>query len=211
MIKKGLITGMMALAIALSGMAQGIELGAYGGYMPSSKTMYNYYGYRLRFNDGANFSASLGVSTPVGVTAEFNFTSFSSSITQEGGIPDIVKPQPVNIQYYQIGVLRPLDVNNENLIPFGLVAIGASHFNPTELPEDYWRFAFSLGVGLKYFFTPVVGIRLQARMLMPMYFNGFGFGCSIGSGGSGCGGGAGFGSEIIQGEFSGGVVLRFNQ
>jgi hypothetical protein len=47
-------------------------------------------------------------------------------------------------------------------------------------------------------------------MLMPLYFGGLGFGCGIGTGGSSCGGGATFGTEIIQGDFTGGIVLRIN-
>ena len=61
---------------------------------------------------------------------------------------------------------------------------------------------------MKYFFTDVVGIKVQARLLMPLYFGGVGIGCGIGTGGANCGGGATFGSEIIQGDFTGGVVLR---
>ncbi len=202
---------MMALAISLSGMAQGIEIGVYSGYVPGSRTMYNYNGYRLRFNDGANFGASIGVTTPVGVTAEFNFMQFSTTVSQDGGIVDIVGRQPVSIQYYQLGALKPINLNNENLIPFGLVAIGLSNFNPTQQPESFQRLAFSFGLGLKYFFTPLLGIRLQARMLMPVYFGGVGIGCGIGTGGASCGGNAYFGSEIIQADFGGGVVLRFNQ
>lgn len=64
------------------------------------------------------------------------------------------------------------------------------------------------GLGIKYFFTDVIGIKAQARLLLPLYFNGIGFGCGIGTGGASCGGGAGFGSEIVQGDFTGGVVLR---
>ena len=66
----------------------------------------------------------------------------------------------------------------------------------------------NLGIGVKYFFTDVVGVKFQARLLMPMYFGGVGFGCGIGTGGSSCGGGATFGTEIIQGDFTGGLVFR---
>jgi hypothetical protein len=92
-----------------------------------------------------------------------------------------------------------------------MFSLGASRFDPTEQNEDAWRFAVALGVGIKYFFTDAVGIRLQARMLMPLYFGGVGFGCGIGTGGSSCGGGAYFGTEILQGDFTGGVVIRIDK
>ena len=72
-------------------------------------------------------------------------------------------------------------------------------FNPV-------RFSIGLGLGARYFFTPMIGIRLQARLLMPLYFGGAGFGCGSG----GCSSGAYFGVEIFQGDFTGGVVIKIN-
>jgi hypothetical protein len=44
-----------------------------------------------------------------------------------------------------------------------------------------------------------------------MVFNGFGFGCGIGTGGSGCGTNVYTRITPFQGEFSGGLILRFSQ
>ena len=184
-----------------------IELNAYAGYVPSSKTMYSYNGYRLRIEDGANYGISLGYVTPYGIVADLSYMRFSSYLKQDGGIYEVIERQPINVEYYQLGFQKPFQ-DSETLVPYGLFSLGASRFNPTEQVEDYWRFAINLGVGVKYFFSEKVGIKVQARMMMPLYFGGAGFGCSIGTGGSGCGAGIGMGSEIIQGDFTGGVVLR---
>jgi opacity protein-like surface antigen len=206
--KKKIIFSMvlgMAL-ISQTAMAQ-LELNVYGGYVPPSNTMYSYNGYRLRIDGAGNFGVGLGYETPYGVVAELSYMRFSSILSQNGGIQDIITDQPINVEYYQLGFQKAFQ-EGDTFVPYGLFSLGASRFNPTEQRDDAWRFAVNLGVGIKYFFTEKVGIKLQARMLMPLYFGGIGFGCGIGTGGANCGGGATFGSEILQGDFTGGVVLR---
>ena len=184
------------------------EVNVYGGYVPPSKTMYSYNGYRFRINDAGNFGAGLGYVTPFGIVAELSYMRFSSEIYQDGGIVEIVERQPINVEYYQLSIQRPL-MGGDTFVPYGSFGLGASRFNMPELPNDTWRFAVTGSLGMKYFFSDLIGIKAQARLLLPLYFNGIGFGCGIGPGGASCGGGAGFGSEIIQGDFTGGVVLRF--
>lgn len=200
----------MLLAISTQQALAQFELNVYGGYVPPSKTMYSYNGYRLRIEDAGNYGAGLGYNTPFGIVAELSYMRFTSEIYQDGGIVEVVERQPINVEYYQLGIMKPL-MEGETFVPYGLFSLGASRFNPPDLPEDAWRFAITGGLGIKYFFTDAVGIKAQARLLLPLYFAGLGFGCGIGTGGSGCGGGAGFGSEIIQGDFTGGVVLRFGE
>lgn len=196
----------VTLFTSQAAMAQ-FELNAYGGYVPASKTMYTYNGYRLRIDGGGNYGVGLGYTTPYGIVAEFSYMRYSSEIYQEGGIIDIVERQPINVEYYQLGVMKPL-MEGSTFIPYGAFSLGAARFDPTLETKDAWRFAVTGAVGMKYFFTETVGIKVQARLLLPLYFAGVGIGCGIGTGGSSCGGGAGFGSEIIQGDFTGGVVLR---
>ncbi|MCF6361208.1 MAG: porin family protein [Cyclobacteriaceae bacterium] len=193
----------------ISAQAQ-IEINAYGGYVPGSKTSYSYNGYRLRIDGGGNFGVGISKVLPTGMAIELGYSNFQSTLKQDGGIIDIVKPQDITVEYYQLGVLKPL-MEGETFIPYGLFSLGASRFAPKEENEDHWRFAINAGLGMKYFLSDKVGIRIQARLLMPLYFQGAGFGCSIGTGGSGCGTGIGMGSEIIQADFTGGIVLRVGQ
>lgn len=206
---KKFFTVIIVIGLALtndSALAQ-IEINAYGGWVPAANTMYSYNGYRLRIDGAANYGIGLGYETPYGIVGELSYMRFSSEISQDGGVQEIVERQPIDVEYYQLGVQKPF-MEGDTFVPYGLFSLGASRFNPTEQSEDYWRFAINLGLGMKYFFTETIGIKIQARLLMPLYFGGAGFGCSVGTGGSGCGTGAYFGSEIIQGDFTGGVVLR---
>jgi len=205
---KKVILTVFVLALMVSGksFAQ-IEINAFTGWVPASKTAYSYNGYRLRIAGSQNFGIGIGMNTPVGLV-EFSYMGFSSTLTQDGGI-QYLDPQPINVNYYMLGILKTL-MEHEKLVPYGMFNIGVSNFNVTEESYNPVRFSIGLGLGLRYFFTPAIGIRLQARLLMPLYFGGIGFGCGVGTNGSSCGGGAYFGVEIFQGDFTGGVVIKIN-
>lgn len=207
---KKLLGVLFGLSFLIPGAYAQIEIHGYGGYVPGSTTAYSYNGYRLRIDGGGNFGVSISKSLPIGASVELGFSQFNSTIKQNGGIVDIVKPQDISVEYYQLGVVKPL-MDGESFIPYGLFSLGASRFDPKLDPQDYWRFAMNAGLGIKYFVSDKIGIRLQARVLMPLYFSGAGFGCGIGTGGASCGGGIGMGSEILQADFTGGVVLRVGQ
>ena len=66
-----------------------------------------------------------------------------------------------------------------------------------------WRFATTLMGGTKIWLTQNLGLRLEARMLMPILFNSGGF--YAGSGGSGLAATAGIPS--LQFAFSGGLIF----
>ena len=90
--------------------------------------------------------------------------------------------------------------------PYGTGSMGAAIFSDREgLESDRWRFSIGLGGGLKLFPTERIGFRLQARMLVPMYFNGIWFGVGTGGGS----GGVSTSSSIVQGDFTGGLILAF--
>lgn len=200
---------LLALLLTLSVWSYGqVEISPYAGYTFGGLTSYNYNGYRLRIDGSANYGGTIGYVLPTdGLTIELGYNHTKSTIKQDGGLIDIIEPTPINVNYITLGVQAPF-MYSEQLVPYGLIALGAAQYNPTELKDDYWRFALNLGVGVKYYFTDVIGVKAQAKLYMPLYFGGFGFGCGIGTGGANCGGGAGFGSEIVQLDLVGGLVVK---
>lgn len=207
--KKILLTLMLLVAIVMNSSAQ-IELNAYAGYIPGAKFSYVYSGgARLKIEGGGNFGFAIGKVLPNTMTVELSYNHFASTLSQDGGLT-VFDPRDIIVDYYQLGVLKPL-MEGDTFIPYGLFSLGASRFDAEGASQDYWRFAINAGLGMKYFFTDKLGIRIQARILMPLYFAGAGFGCGIGTGGSSCGAGVGMGSEILQADFTGGVVLRVGQ
>jgi hypothetical protein len=93
--------------------------------------------------------------------------------------------------------------------PFGNIGLGAVIFDPSR-PEfaSESRFAVGLNGGVKIGLSHRIALQLRGGILMPMQFGGGGLFCSIGTGGSGCGVNVGASTTIIQGDISGGIVLR---
>jgi hypothetical protein len=110
------------------------------------------------------------------------------------------------VEYYQIGGLyrRPV----ESIEPYFLLTLGATRFAPKEKQfPDEWKFSVIMGLGAKVWVSDRVGLRFQARMLMPMLWSSAGFWCGTG----GCGIGYGGGSAMLQGDLGVGLTFRFGQ
>ena len=129
----------------------------------------------------------------------FSFSSFSSS-----------RPFDVASHYFQIGGMSVQ--HSGPLEPFFGLTIGGALYLPgtvtlanggTLNAQDTWRFAATLMLGTKIWVSDNVGVRLEARMLMPMVFNSAGF--YYGTGGAGLATSAGIPS--LQFAFTGGLVF----
>jgi hypothetical protein len=84
----------------------------------------------------------------------------------------------VTTQYLQIGGLTTFDQGN--LEPFLSGGLGAAWYHPEDVqaegavtiqPQDTFVFAFHLGGGLKWWLSETIGLRVEARFLMPVFFN----------------------------------------
>jgi hypothetical protein len=110
---------------------------------------------------------------------------------------------PITIEYYQIGVVRP--VKTGKVRPYGIVGLGASNWTPGGSSEwsNQWFFAANFGGGALISFSETVGLQLQARALLPMNFSGGGFFCGTG----GCSVGLGSYGFIAQFDFTAGLTI----
>ena len=84
----------------------------------------------------------------------------------------------VTTQYLQVGGTVNFSAT-ERVEPFFGGGLGLAWFSPSDVaaqgsptlqPADTWLFAFNLGLGVKWFLSRAVGIRAEARVLMPVYF-----------------------------------------
>jgi hypothetical protein len=106
------------------------------------------------------------------------------------------------IEYWQLGVVRPLQMGKVQ--PYGVVGVGAASFNPVGSTwGTEWLFAAHFGGGAKIFLSESIGLRLQARALLPMTFGGGGLWCGTG----GCSVGVGSYSTFIQFDFTAGLTI----
>src|SRR5262245_7750819 len=110
----------------------------------------------------------------------------------------------MSVDYFQIGGLRGL--RKGKAMPFGYGALGAALFNPKgDDPDAEWLFAFTLGVGAKYYMSPRMGIRAQFGLLIPMQWSSGSMWCGSG----GCAAGVSGGTTFGQGNLSGGLIFLF--
>ncbi|RPI69697.1 MAG: hypothetical protein EHM43_00825 [Ignavibacteriae bacterium] len=109
----------------------------------------------------------------------------------------------VSTHFIQLGSLKSF--RKDNVAPF----IGGNLGMVIYSPEDPFYntnifFALSGVGGAKIYLTDKVGLRLQGRLYLPIYFANLTIFC----GGGGCGTGVG-GSGTIEGEVSGGLFFAF--
>lgn len=192
-----------------------IEIGAFGGWLWTGSIPA--WLQDIKVSDQANYGATIGyqINEEMLVNFEWNQTTNSATFREytTGGLGDI-QNVPLTLNYYMLG-FNYLVPYNEPLVPYGLINLGVLHTQSDRtdnIPEqsNTW-FAAGLGGGLRYYLSDKIGIKLQARLLLPMQFGGVGFGCGIGTGGGGCGAGVSTYTSIIQGDFTGGIVLKLGE
>jgi hypothetical protein len=116
----------------------------------------------------------------------------------------------VTTQYLQLGGLTTFQQGT--IEPFLAGGMGVAWFHPSDVqvpgaqsiqPADTWLFAFNLGLGVKWFLSSAVGLRVEVRAFMPVYF-------TSGTFLSGPGGAAlqvNGGIPLVQGDLTLGLVI----
>ena len=189
--KKIIILSLLAILFVFPQQAfsqKGIELSGYTGWMLGGKV--NLYNGSLKIEDGQNWGITISYPIAPGMKAELMYNRLVSDlVVREYGNAPYVETS-VATQYFHFGAVKELMY--EGVVrPYGTGSLGAAIFSDREgYYSNKWRFSIGLGGGLKLFPTERIGFRLQARMLVPLYFNGI----WIGTGG----GGATASSTIVQ-------------
>ena len=191
-----------------------VEIGAFGGWLWTGSIPA--WRQDIKVSDKTNYGITAGVRVKEEMIVEFEWNHTENSATFReydfNGIPsgDLITV-PLTLNYYLLG-FNYLATFNEPVVPYGLVNLGMLNIQSdafgTYSSDSHNYFTAGLGGGLRYYLSDRIGIRLQARLLLPMTFGGVGFGCGIGTGGSGCGAGVSTYTNIIQGDFTGGIILK---
>jgi len=180
--------------------AQKIELSPFIGYETGARVNTNL-GY-LGIGDGMNFGGSLDVGMGGGRFVELSYSHLKSDLSLDKGFsPE--KLSDLAVDYYSAGVLQEIKPDAK-ATPYGLLSLGLVNYRPTtgNLSNEN-KMHVSLAGGIKVRATDRIGLRLQARLLMPIYYAGTYF--SIGSGGGGYGVSAG--AVAVQGDFTAALVF----
>jgi opacity protein-like surface antigen len=183
-----------------------VELTPFGGYMLGGSV--KFYEGKFKIQDAGCYGGMLAVQVRSGSFVEFSYTGMTTQGDWKPysdyifSVPEGTVDMAVN--HFQIGSVNELPLDNEAIRPYGTVSLGTTWFNiQDDDADDEWLFSVAAGLGLKYFFNDKVGIRLQARMLIPLVYNGGGF--YLGTGGSGMY--VSSTAPIIQGDFTGGLII----
>jgi hypothetical protein len=110
----------------------------------------------------------------------------------------------MGVHYIQIGGQQYIPQGN--IHPYGLFTMGAAIFSPSQGSTN-WEFAVTGGLGVKNYINDKIAIRVDARLLLPIFWGGVGFYCGTG----GCGSSAGGTIGMWSGAFTGGLVYRLGQ
>jgi hypothetical protein len=183
-----------------------VEITPFGGYLLGGSV--KFYEGKFKIEDAGCYGGMLAVQVNSGNFIEFSYTGM---ITQGDWRPynnyELDHPETtvdMTVNHFQIGSVNELPLDNEAIRPYGTFTLGTSWLNiKEEDANDEWLFSVAAGLGLKYFFNERIGIRLQARMILPLVYNGAGF--YIGTGGSGTYVSAT--APIVQGDFTGGLII----
>lgn len=180
----------------------GITLEGFGGWLWTGKAGYNS---NIKVDDKGNYGVRAGVSAIPQTVVEFEWNHTETTLHWYDLVQQENQITPVTANYYMLGFNKEL--MDAPVVPFGLLNLGVMNLKGQTISSgsfsENW-FAVGLGGGLKYYFSDHVGIRLQARLLLPMQFAGLGVGCGTG----GCGAGVSTYTTTIQGDFTGGIILK---
>lgn len=201
--KRTFLYSSLALAIVMIAAtqvnAQKIELTPFVGYETGAKINTSY-GY-LRIGDGMNYGGALSIGLGGGRFAELSYSHMASDLSLESVINE--KICDLAVDYYSIGALQEM-MPEAKATPYGLFSLGVVNYRPTS--GDYVsenKMHVSLAGGVKIHVSERIGIRLQARLLMPLFYAGTYF--SVGTGGAGYGISGGI--RGVQGDFTGALVF----
>jgi hypothetical protein len=210
--KKTLLLIAAGLMLFITSQAQKAEIGAFYGISFNSKVR-TYYG-EFKVDNKSNYGGQLSIALSPEVFVEFVYNRTDNRVQyfSRGGIG---QPFDISIEYFHVGGLQQVDVGSDKIAPFGSFTLGATKFNlkdavdfeDTGIPvhyDDAWAFSIALAGGAKIYLHERIGIRLQARLGMPMLFNGL----YVGVGTGGASGGASFHVPLVQFDLSAGVFLR---
>jgi len=159
----------------------------------------------LRIENNLNYGLAFDVRTSDDLLIEILYNRSDTKVRFKQEYYDTVKTLfDMSIEYFQTGA--HIETEAGQFRPFAAFTIGATYFNPKNDNYDSdWKFSFTTGGGVKYYFTNNIGLRLQWRFLVPIYFSSTSIFCNNGY----CGIIVSGGTYLLQYDLTAGLVLSF--
>jgi opacity protein-like surface antigen len=134
----------------------------------------------LRIENNINYGLALDIRTTDDLFVEFLYNKADTEVRFKQEYYDTMKTLfNMSIEYFQAGA--HVEVKQGEFSPFAAFTFGATYFKPKDDNfESDWKFSFTVGGGIKYYFTNNIGLRLQCRFLVPIYFSSASIFCNQG-------------------------------
>lgn len=201
--KKLLLTASAIAVAIISANAQSFEIIPQANYTFGGRA-YGQFG-DLKIQDSESYGISFNIiNDDISVQLEY-FNQPTKGAYRDYFIPAESQTSDLNINWYHLGVRKRFNTS-EKVVPFAGGSAGLTYFVLDSSPTGYDEVALSIGLqaGTNIYFSDRVGLRLHARLLVPIQFTGFGF--YAGTGGSGAAATAG--SYFVQADVGAGLVIR---
>lgn len=196
----------LALFIPNKTFAQ-VEIFGFGGYEVASDVAVAQGDLNVYSNP--NYGAGISFEVDRGLQAELLWIGQQTTMDLKQ-LNGITKPLfDIGIHYFQLGAIYEFKQNSkQKVFPFTSFSLGATMFTPHgSTYSDEWRFSITFGGGGKFYLSDKVGIRLQARLLLPLNFSSVGMWCGSG----GCSATVGSWATFVQADFTGGIFVRLGK
>jgi hypothetical protein len=183
--------------------AQKFELVPSAGYETSAKIK-SVKG-TFRINDGMDFGGSASYKLSRGYKFEISYSHLATNLSLTDSVGVTSRVCDMAVTHFSFGGV--VEINPEDMVvPFGMIGLGGTYYNPLKSEidkESVMHFNFSGGA--KFMFSSHFGLRIQAGLYLPIFFQGMVFEEAA------PGPGEGVKSEIagVQGDFTAGVIFRF--
>lgn len=202
----------LLLGVCTSLSAQQVELTGFYGYQLNGKIK-TYYG-DFNVYDNPNYGGILGVEIRGNTFVELTYDRSDTEFEYVPSGITISTPTKLSVEYYMVGSSQQFGIDDK-IKPYAGASLGLVRFHPKEAVDiegngstvnidDSYTFGATVQAGLKYYINDKIGIRLQAKLLLPMVMNGL----FISGGTGGASGGASFNIPMVSGNFTGGLIFR---
>ncbi len=182
---------------------QQFELTTFAGYQLTSN-LQTFSG-ELKINNSFNYGAALDIRLSNDLLIELLYIRTETEVNlKKEFYQTIEKLFDMSVEYLQGGV--QVETEAGPFRPFAAFTIGGTYFNPQNNSYDGdWKFSFTAGGGVKYYFTNNIGVRAQWRFLVPIYFSNTSIFCNNGY----CGIIVSGGTYLLQYDLTTGLVFSF--
>ena len=200
------ITTILFSLIFISDISAQAELFGYGGWMTFSSMSVQQGS--LQFKDVPDYGLGVDVAVRRDISIELLWVNAESHVNLKQYPSGIVQDLfDLNVHYFQLGAVHELN-SRSKARPFFAVTAGAALLDAKNASlSDEWLFSMTFGGGGKFDLSEKLGIRLQARVLVPMVLSGGGL--WVGTGGASVGVGAW--APIVSFDFTAGIYIKLGK